>query len=186
MKNIFNIFVLLSISLAVFSCRNNDIPEDIHEHEEIEKMVLTITESGHPENIQTVNYIGGISDQPIHLENGKTYQINLDFQVKHGSEYESALDEIEEEKEEHFITFEFAGTDVSVKRNADDITRADGTRLGISTTWTVNSVAESGKVNIKLYHAATSVEMNVPSAENQQGSATGGETDVNALLDIES
>ena len=185
MKNIIRIFVFLFASLLVFSCRNEDVPEDIHEHEEIEKMEITLTEVGHPDHVHVINYIGGVADHALHLENGKSYLVELDFQVKHDDHYHSAMDEIDEEKEEHFVTFEFSGVDVTVKRNADDIARADGTKLGISTTWTVNSVPTSAKAGIKLHHGATSVDMNFPSAENQQGKATGGESDVNALIDIE-
>ncbi len=186
MKNIGRILALLLLSFLAFSCRNtDDIPEDIHEHEEIEKMELTLTEVGNLDHVQTITYIGGVADQKIHLEMGKEYSVALDFQVKHDDHYHSALDEIEEEKEEHFITFEFAGVQTNVLRNAEDITRADGTRIGILSTWKINSAPMDANVQIKLHHAATSVDMNFPSAENQQGKTTGGETDVNATIGIQ-
>lgn len=60
MKNIFNLIFVIFASLFILSCRNtDDVPEDIHEHEEIEKITLTVTEKSNAANVQTVNYIGG-------------------------------------------------------------------------------------------------------------------------------
>lgn len=185
MKKIFNILLVLLSTVLLFSCRNeNDIPEDIHEHEEIEKLVVKIVEKNSLAE-QTINYIGGVADKPILLENGKTYSVSLDFQVKHGNEFHSAIDEIEEEKDEHFVTYTFAGADVNILRTADDIIRTDGKKLGLKTEWTVNSAPSSAKVNIRLIHGADSVNDQTPSAANQLGSVTGGESDVDALIDIQ-
>ncbi len=189
MKNIFKNTAYLSLVLitlfTVFSCRStDDIPEDIHEHEEIEKLVVTITNRDNATEIQTISYIGGVADKHIHLNPGAVYLVNLDFQVKHDDHYHSANEEIEEEKDEHFITFAFSGADVSVKRAANDITRTDGKKVGLKTEWTANSTTAAGKVNIKLVHGATAVEDNYPSATNQLGKTTGGESDVDATIDL--
>lgn len=187
MKKIFNILIVLFAAVLLFSCRdgNDDIPEDIHEHEEIEKLVVNISDKNDPSDVQTINYIGGIADKKIILQNGKTYVVGLDFQVKHGNDYHSANDEIEEEKDEHFITYSFAGVNVNVIRAADDLVRTDGKKVGLKTEWTVTSAPSSAKVNIKLIHGPTSVNDNSPSATNQLGSVTGGESDVDALIDIQ-
>lgn len=185
MKNLFNITLLLFAAFVLFSCRNtDDIPEDIHEHEEIEKLVLTATNKNDATDVQTINYIGGAADGHFHFETGNIYAVKLDFQVRHDDHYHSVNDEIIEERDEHFITFEFAGSDIAIKRNENDVVRADGKKLGLSTDWTVNSLTETGNVIIKLVHAPASVEENFPSATNQQGKTTGGETDVNAKIDL--
>lgn len=187
MKKIFNITLVLFAAVLLFSCRNDDndnIPEDIHEHEEIEKLVVKLTNKNDAADIQTINYIGGVADAHIHAHAGDVYTVELDFQVKHDDHYHSANDEILEEKDEHFIIFNFAGADVRVKRAADDIVRTDGKRLGLKTEWTVVSTTTNGKANIKLIHAPTSVNENSPSSDNQLGSVVGGESDVDALIDI--
>ncbi|MCW3159955.1 hypothetical protein [Chryseobacterium oryctis] len=186
MKKLFNIALLLFAAVLLFSCRNgeDDIPEDIHEHEEIEKLVVTLTNKNDASDVQTINYIGGVADAHIHAHAGDVYNVSLDFQVKHDDHYHSANDEILEEKDEHFVIFEFAGAEVKVKRAADDIVRTDGKKLGLKTEWTVTGTTSTGKVNIKLIHGATSVNDNSPSADNQLGSTVGGESDVDAIISI--
>lgn len=185
MKNLFNITLVLFAAFILFSCRNNDeIPEDIHEHEEIEKLVVTATNKNNTSDVQVVNYIGGAADVPLHLEQGATYAVKLDFQVKHDGHYESANDEIIDEKDEHFITFQFSDSDVNVSRASDDVVRTDGKKLGLSTEWKINAVSATAKANIKLVHTPTSVNQNYPTADNQQGQTSGGETDVNALVNL--
>ncbi|MCP2039309.1 MULTISPECIES: hypothetical protein [Chryseobacterium group] len=185
MKNLFNISLVLFAAFILFSCRNNDeIPEDIHEHEDIEKLVVTATNKNNASDVQTVNYIGGVADKHLHLEVGATYAVKLDFQVKHDDHYHSANNDIIKEKDEHFITFQFSDSDVTVQRTSDDVVRTDGNKVGLSTEWKINSVSATGKANIKLVHTPTSVNQNYPSAENQQGQTSGGETDVNALVDL--
>ena len=186
MKHFIKIFAVLTFILALFSCRDaNDIPEDIHEHEEIEKLVVTLTNTADPTDIQTINYIGGVADHAMTLVPGTTYNVDLDFMVKHDDHYHSVADELEEEKDEHFITFQFANTDLELVRRADDIVRTDGNKLGLKTQWTINQVATNAQCNIKLVHAATNVSDHVPSAQLQLGSTTGGSADVNAFIAIQ-
>lgn len=185
MKNLLTIILLLTISLMFTSCRNaNDIPEDIYEHEEIEKLVVTLTNKSNAADVQTVTYIGGISDKSISLISGQKYLVNLDFQVKHDDHYESVNEEIAEEKDEHFITYEFTGTDVTLVRSQNDPLRTDGNRVGLQTEWKVSSVGNAGNVIIKLVHLPSTLEQNFPSVTNQQGKTTGGETDVHANIRI--
>ncbi|MDP9960079.1 hypothetical protein [Chryseobacterium lathyri] len=187
MKKIFNITLLLLAAVLLFSCRNDDntdIPEDIHEHEEISKLEVTIADNagGTP---QVITYIGGVANKKIILQNGKTYNVSLDFQTIHDDHSHSANDEIIEEKDEHFITYKFAGVNVNVKRAADDIVRTDGNKLGLKTVWTVTGAPSNATANIKLIHAPSAVNQNSPSADNQQGTTTGGESDVDALIGVQ-
>ncbi|ACU07140.1 hypothetical protein FIC_00685 [Flavobacteriaceae bacterium 3519-10] len=185
MKNILKISFIVLVATLLFSCRNNDdIPQDIHEHEEIEKLVVTVANVNTPADKQTVNYIGGVADGKFFLLAGETYSVALDFQVRHDDHYHSVNDEIIEERDEHFVTYEFAGSDIAVRRAADDVVRTDGNKIGLRTEWTVNSVTGQGNAAIKLVHGSTSVQQNFPSELNQQGKTTGGETDVNANIGI--
>lgn len=186
MKKFLNIMLVLFASLLMFSCRNSDdVPEDIHEHEEIEKVVLKLTDKADAADVQTINYIGGAADKALVLAKGKTYSAELDFFTQHNGAYESLLSEIKDEKDQHFVTYEFAGVNVNIIRTASDIVRTDGKKLGIKTEWTVNNAPASAKLNVKLFHAPTSVNDNSPSATNQLGAVTGGEADVNALISIQ-
>jgi len=184
MKKLFNITLLLLAAAFILSCRNgdDDIPEDIHEHDEIGRVVLTLTNKANATDVQTVNVIGGVADSHLHLHQGDTYIAALDFQIKHNDHYDSS-DEIIEEKDHHFITFSPADADIKVIRAADDIVRTDGQRLGMKTEWTISSVTSTGKMNIKLIHAPTSVNQNYPSASNQLGQTVGGESDVDITVE---
>lgn len=186
MKYLFKIALYLFAVGVVSSCRNaDDIPEDIHEHEEIEKLVVTVLNKNDATDIQIINYIGGVADGHLHMQAGNIYGVKLDFQVRHDDHYHSVNEEIIEEREEHFITYEFAGSDVVVKRTANDIVRADGKRLGLDTEFTINSLSPTGAVIIKLVHAPATVDENFPSVANQQGKTSGGETDVNAKIALD-
>ena len=185
MKHLFKIALYLFVAVFISSCRNtDDIPEDIHEHEEIEKLVVTAINKNDATDIQIINYIGGVADRSLNLKTGGVYAVKLDFQVRHDNHYHSVNEEIIEERDEHFITYEFADSDVLVKRTAEDIVRTDGKKLGLNTEFKVNSVSPTGAVVIKLVHAAAVVDDNFPSAANQLGKTSGGETDVNAKINL--
>lgn len=184
MKKLLNITLALLAAIFILSCRNSDdeVPEDVHEHDEIGKVVLTLTNKADATDVQTVNVISGVADKHLHLHAGDTYSAVLDFQIAHDDHYHSS-EEILEEKDHHFITFAPANADIVVMRSASDVVRTDGQRLGLKTEWTVNSAQSTGKMNIKLVHGPTSVNQNYPSATNQLGQTTGGETDVDITVD---
>ncbi|MCB4235616.1 hypothetical protein LDL59_12395 [Kaistella anthropi] len=80
MKNLYNTTLLLFAAFILFSCRNsNEIPEDIHEHEEIEKLVITATNKNNTSDVHVINYIGGTADGSLQLQQGATYAVKLDF-----------------------------------------------------------------------------------------------------------
>ncbi|OJX32079.1 MAG: hypothetical protein BGO86_07810 [Chryseobacterium sp. 36-9] len=184
MKKLLNITLALLAAFFILSCRNSDddVPEDVHEHDEIGKVVLTLTNKANASDVQTISVISGVADGHLHLHAGDTYFAVLDFQIKHDDHYHSS-DEIEEEKDHHFITFNPANADIVVVRAANDIVRTDGQKLGLRTEWTINSTQETGKMNIKLVHGPATVNQNYPSAANQLGQTTGGETDVDITVD---
>lgn len=184
MKNILNITLVLLTSFFIFSCRssNDDIPEDVHEHDEIGKVVLKLSNKNNTSDVQTINVIAGKADGHLHLHAGDVYLAELDFQIKHDDHYHSS-DEIVKEKDHHFITFAPANTDINIIRSANDVVRTDGHKVGMKTEWTINSVQSTGKVNIKLVHGPKSVNQNYPSENNQLGQAVGGESDVDITLE---
>ncbi len=184
MKNLLHILLFLPLFVLTLSCRNDDVPEDIHEHEEIEKLEVTLTNKNNATDVQVIQFIGGISDKAMNLKEGETYTVKLDFQVKHDDHYHSANSEVLEEKDEHFITYDFASSSVAIKRTGEDETRADGNKVGLTTEWKVGAVSDNAQVNIKLVHLPVSIQQDFPSIDNQQGKTSGGESDVNAFLKI--
>lgn len=184
MKKFINITLVILAAFLVFSCRSDDdtVPEDVHEHDEIGKVVLTLTNKTDPADVQTVSVISGEVVGHLHLTVGGTYLAELDFQIKHDDHYHSS-DEIVEEKDHHFITYNPANADITVVRAANDIVRTDGNKIGIKTEWKINSTQPTGKMNIKLIHGPATVNQNYPSATNQLGQTTGGETDVDITVD---
>ncbi|WBV61655.1 hypothetical protein PFY12_05905 [Chryseobacterium camelliae] len=184
MKKFINITLVLFAAFLVFSCRNdNDIPEDIHEHDEIGKVVLKLTNKADATDVQTLDIIGGAAAGHLHVHAGDTYLAELDFQIAHGDHYDSS-DEIIEERDQHFIVYNPADADIVVLRGANDVVRTDGNKLGLKTEWTINSVQSIGKMNIKLIHGPVSVNQNYPSASNQLGQTVGGESDVDITVDV--
>lgn len=185
MKTYIKILAVLFTSFIILSCSRDEVPEDIHEHEEIEKVVLTVIDKNDTLNEQIVNIIGGEATPNLNLQNGKTYLVSLDFQVKHDDHYHSANDEIIEEKDEHFVLFNFIGVDAKVIRGNNDVVRTDGKKLGLKTEWTIQGSPNNSKVHIILNHGASSVQDNYPSASNQLGSAVGGESDVDVSIKVQ-
>lgn len=182
MKKLFNISLLLFAAVLLFSCRDgNDIPEDIHEHEEVGQVVVTLTNKADGKS-QKVTVTNGQTLDHFHLTQGATYAVDVNFQIKHDDHYHDA-EEIIEEKDMHFVTYKFTGADVKVKRAANDVVRTDGKKLGLKTEWTV-ATAAAGKVQIVLVHGASAVNDNSPSPDNQLGSTVGGESDVDIAIDF--
>ena len=181
LKNIFKHFILPLIILLMVSCRNNNIPEDIHEHEEANRVVVTVSEVS-TGSIQTVTYaVGSGTDRSLTLENGKTYNVDVKFYYVQGSFASDLTPEIITEKDEHFLEYSFAGVGVSILRDPEDATRSDGKKLGLKTQWTVNSTPSSAKAEIKLIHSPISVD---DAANGGLGSHNGGETDVVVIFDV--
>lgn len=181
-KTIIRFALIVIFSFSVLSCRNsNDAPEDIHEHEEANKITLTLSEKG-TANKQTVTYqTGSGADKALMLESGKTYTAEVKFYHAHGTSAEDLTPEIITEKDEHFMEYAFAGVAVEVLRAADDVTRTDGKKLGLKTQWKVTSAPANAKANLKLIHGAATVD---DTASNGGGKHTGGETDIDVSFDV--
>lgn len=163
---------LLALSLA--SCRNNDAPEDIHEHEEANKVVMTVTETG-TTNTQTVTFnVGSATDKALSLSAGKSYDATVKFIHTANGKDEDLTPEIIKEKDEHFIVYQFGNATAKVTRAAD-VVRTDGKKVGINTKWEVTAAPSASKVVMKLVHQPTTLD---DAANNGGGSYTGGSDDV--------
>lgn len=182
MKNTIKFLAAGLLAISLSSCRNNNVPEDIHEHGDVNKVVFTITEKSSGAT-QTINYqIGSGADKQLTLENGKTYTTDIKFYGLHNGEAEDMTSEIIQEKDEHFMEYQFAGVNVGITRNADDVVRTDSKKLGLKTTWTVTSAPANALAKLKLIHGASKVD---DKTNNGGGSHEGGEEDVVVSLTVE-
>lgn len=185
MRKFLNLAVLFVLVATLFSCRKNEaVPEDTHEHEEISRIILKLTKTS-DQSVQTVIYTDGNASGDLALSKGETYTAELSFLAKHDNHYHEVNSEIIEEKDEHFITFSFAGVDMGLLREAKDDVRSDGNIVGLKSTWTVETAPNTGaRVDIKLHHKPTSITQNSPSQAKQFGTTVGGSTDVDVKIAI--
>lgn len=183
MKKTFKLLLLSALGFFSVSC-DWDHDHDDHDHDQIEKVVITVTNRANSSDVQTITYLGGTADRNLTLVPGRTYGVSLDFQKRSGSGYVSMNSEIIAEKEKHFITYDFANANITILRANDDVVRNDGKKIGLRTEWTVNTVSSTSLANIKLNHSGSTAEDNFPSASNQLGRTTGGETDANITFNV--
>lgn len=173
---------LASLMLATVSCRKDDKPVDVHEHEEPNKVVIAYKEVGEPlseTEVVTYNVGSGVTDK-IDLDNGKSYNVTVSF----FHDDENITGEIKEEINHHFMQYLFADVNVSVVRsNAASETRADGKKLGLNSVWAVTSVPTANStVQVTLVHGGQNID---DAANNGGGSYQGGEPDVQFTVGID-
>ena len=167
--------------IATFSCSRADEDDDVLTQEDISNIILVVKEevSG---TSATYNYVLNSSTNPtIKLIDGKTYLVSAFF--KNGNEDET--ESIKSAKDEHFLIFNFQGSNINLTREDDNSsTRSDGNKVGLSTKWQVQKAVNSPdpKLILTLIHDANSV------TEVQNGttfgSVEGGETDAMATFGI--
>ena len=173
MKNILIIFT----SLLILSC-SRTIPEDIHEHEEPNKLMISYSEENSTLTKVAEFNIGTNNTPILDLENGKIYDVEISF----FHDDEDLTSDVITEANEHFMQYLFANLDVVIERRNDDAIRDDGNKLGLKMKWTINSVPANSSVNVQLIHDAESVD---DTANNGAGSSNGGEPDVDVVFLIQ-
>ncbi|MCC2591100.1 hypothetical protein [Chryseobacterium sp. MFBS3-17] len=173
-KSLFLAFTLLMIQ----GCSRADENADVLAQEEVSSVILAVEEQG-TGVVQSYTYVANAAHYPhLHLETGKIYDVQVIF--RNGSE--DITQEIIEERDEHFLIYDFKNAEISLVRTDAEI-RNDGKRLGIAVQWTVNQIATTdARLELTLYHDPVTVD------EGQNGTAwgsvTGGETDAVAFFDI--
>ena len=106
---------------------------------------------------------------------GATYNVTVTITDEINDE--NILEEIVEEKDEHFFVYATT-TSFTVVRAATDEVRTDGESLGLNTTWTAGA-AGTGTITAQLIHEPDTV-----SDAGGFGSATGGEFDINNTWNV--
>lgn len=115
------------LTLGLSSCRNSDTPEDVHEHEEVNKIKITYTDTATKVAKEAVFQTGSlVSKDAISLVNGQSYDVNVSFYHNHDGKDEDLTPEVITDKDEHFLLYQFAGVEVDLVRAEDDTQRSDG------------------------------------------------------------
>ena len=145
--------IIFSILFIAQSCSKDD-PEEIHEHEEINRVSLTFSEGS---NSQTVTWDEGSTIPTINIDANKTYQVGFYvYNASNPNDVENITTEIIEEADEHFVFYELAGvSNLSIQSATNDVSDSDGIAININTTWTTGD-AESGTVRVYLIHGPSS------------------------------
>ena len=176
MQTLKNIKYLLIVffSLVFISCSRADEDEDVLSQEDISNIILNVKDDV-TGIVKTYNYTVNATTNPvIKLEDGKTYTVEAIF--KNGNEDET--ESIKSAKDEHFLIFDFQGSQIELTREDDESsTRTDGNKLGLLTKWNVIKTlnAPNPKLELQLIHDAVSVSME--QSGSAFGTVEGGETD---------
>ena len=176
------LFIMAIFCLTLItSCNNDDDPEQVNEVELITNVTLTFTNTANSADVVVMKNIA-----PDGQEGAFTNSINgtftagqsysLDLNITNESDpndvYDVLNDDVIPEGDEHF--FKYNNTlGMSMMRDASDLSGANGSRLGVSTTWTTGA-AGTGNIQIILVHEPDSAD-----DSNQFGTTTGGEEDFN-------
>lgn len=179
--NSFKSIILLTIIFNLLGCSRTDEDLDVLSQEDISNIILHVKED-ETGILITYNYTLNAATNPIiKLTDGKTYTVNAVFLNGNEDETES----IKAAKDEHFILYDFHGSNVNLNRIDDETsTRSDGNKLGIKTRWEVEKAqtGNSPEVILTLVHDAISV------SEEKNGTTfgrvVGGETDAMATFGI--
>ncbi|MCS3531486.1 hypothetical protein [Chryseobacterium sp. JUb7] len=187
-KNIIKLLAVLFIAITVVSCqRDGSAEEDDIPQEDLTNILLQVKDVA-AQTTTTYNYsMGAGGSQPIVLQDGKTYQVEVEF--KNGNE--DATQEIKDAKDEHFLVFNFPNSDIALTRTDDaSSTRGDGKRVGLKTEWVVTKAVKNtsatSQLVLTLYHEPASVSEDSQASGNGVvfGTQTGGETDAQANYKI--
>ena len=145
--------IIFSILFIAQSCSKDD-PEEIHEHEEINRVSLTFSEGS---NSETFTWDEGSTIPTINIDANKTYQVGFYvYNASNPSDVENVTTEIIEEADEHFVFYELAGiSNLTIQSATNDVSDSDGIPININTSWTTGD-AESGTVRVYLIHGPSS------------------------------
>ena len=168
------IFALFFVFTAV-QC-SKDSPDEIHDHETINRVTLTVTRADGTSTDYTWNE--GDNEPTINLGANSTHQVSIAFyDVSDAAEVENITEEVIEEADEHFVFYEVASASLTISAASNDIRDSDGIAININTEWTTGD-ASSGVVQAALIHGPTS-------KTGSTRSSLGGGTDVELNFPVE-
>ena len=172
----------LTLITSFTSCSSDDNdPKEVVEEELITDVTLTFTNT--TDNTDTVVLASiapdgqdGASTETITgtFTAGATYSLGLALTNESEDPADDVLnDDIIPEADEHFFKYAVSGIGLTMTRDSDDTDGAEGSKLGVKTTW-VAGAASSGNVQIALIH-----EPQTTDDSDAWGTSTGGSEDLN-------
>jgi len=176
------LFIMAIFCLTLItSCNNDDDPEPVNEVELITNVTLTFTNTANSADVVVMKNIAPDGQEGAFTNSingtftaGQSYSLDLNITNESDpNDVDDVLnDDVIPEGDEHF--FKYNNTlGMSMMRDASDLSGANGSRLGVSTTWTTGA-AGTGNIQIILVHEPDSAD-----DSNQFGTTTGGEEDFN-------
>ena len=180
MKHLKYIILFLTLILT-FSCSRADEDLDVLSQEDISNIILNVTDDA-TGITQTYNYtVNSVTNPVIRLTDGKSYTVNAIF--LNGNEDET--ENIKAAKDEHFLIFDFQGSQINLTRIDDaSSTRTDGNRVGLMTKWNVVKAINSTSPQLVLTVNHDAVSVSEQQNGTTFGTANGGETDAMAIFGI--
>ena len=177
------LFIMAIFCLTLItSCKDDDDnQEPVNELELITNVTLTFTNTANSGDVVIMSNVAPDGQEGAFTNSvngtftaGQSYFLDLNITNESDpSDVDDVLNnDIIPEGDEHF--FKYNNTlGIGMVRDASDLAGANGTRLGVSTTW-ITAAAGSGNLQIILVHEPDSAD-----DSNQFGSTTGGEEDFN-------
>ncbi|SHI69060.1 hypothetical protein SAMN04488096_103336 [Mesonia phycicola] len=186
MKHLKLLALFLAIVPFISSCSSDDdSPEIINEEEVITDVTLTFTNSTEGSVTYTYtdpqyrddSYVAPV----ISLTSGETYEVETNFYNNSDPEDpELITEEVEEESDDHFLTYGFSDVDIEFTRtDGANSTDSDGVQIGLSTEWVAGTTG-TGSVLVSLVHQPTE-----KITDPEEGAVVGGETDAAVTFDLE-
>ncbi len=186
-KFLLSAIVCLTLVTTFTSCSDDDDnPPPVNPTELFTNVTLTFTPSNSTNATVVMEDIqpngqggGGATSNTVSgaFVSGETYSLSLAAtDASDPNDVDDLLnDDVIPEADEHFFVYGLNGLNFTMTRDANDIVGLDNNKIGVNTTW-VAGAASTGNLSITLVHEATAVD---DSANNNLGSATGGEEDFN-------
>jgi hypothetical protein len=173
--------IMIFITIFTIGCSRADENEDVLSQEDISNIILLVKDDA-TGITQTYNYTVNSTMNPvIKLTDGKSYTVNTIFMNGNENETES----IKTAKDEHFLIFDFQGSQINLARIDDkSSTRKDGNKVGLITKWEVVKAINSSSPQLVLTLIHDAVTVSESSVGTTFGTAVGGETDAMAIYGI--
>jgi hypothetical protein len=191
MKTIKLLFLPLFALALLSSCSDDDdAPAPVNPSELITNVEVIFTNETDPNDVVTLSAVSadGIVDPTLTVSG--PFTANADYTatitILDNVNNENILEEVVEEKDEHFFAYAVNQTiDVidMIRDDSIDPQRTDGNYLGVDTAWTFGA-ASTGTFTLQLVHEASSVDDQFGEAF-EFGLYTGGELDINNTWNIE-
>ncbi|WP_417885469.1 hypothetical protein [Zunongwangia sp.] len=187
MKKLKFLSIFLFTSVLLTSCSDDDdnIPEPVNEEEVITDVTLTFTNKAGEETVYTYTdpqYRDNSYTAPvIMLNSGETYDVEANFyNNSNPNDPEVVTEEITEEKNDHFLVYNFDAAEINLTRTDGAKTTDDNNvQIGLFTKWVAGDAA-IGTAQVSLIHQPTNKDTTDPN-----GSYTGGETDAEVSFAVE-